>query len=632
MPTFLNHLLPSATQSLGLLAVLLIAFAFMSIGAVAGRRDHLPEAQLVSGWAVVITIFTIFGAAGFQAFTALAAVIAAIAILMVFVVFRRYGRIGPEGWWRILLLASPLLALAAAMLSTQWDELTTWLPNARYLVEHDAFPSNDLSPSPSVFPAYPYGVPFIIFFASQITGHLVENAAAIFSLLLYLSFGLFLVRLAAAIAKPDNPSDASAAEIGRVRIGWGLCALAGLLVTALNPTYVSRLVFSAYADVPTSITVGFACALTWMMLNALSKGDQSTAKSHAWQAGLALTAAIGLKQVNLVFLIALCMSALWIAARDPTIGWRNLGKLAPYAMALPLIVYGAWRLHVGLHLSAGEFSFKNISEWYIALIPDITARMALIASKKSGYFGIMLIAVLLTLRVGWRPWTEFERLTVLTATMFLAYNGFLLLTYVAAFGQGEALRAASYWRYNTHLGGVCLLFATYTVALLWRRFVLRPVPRIAAALCVALVVALPFAMSKKLRFDLDPGYGFARSTAVDISRILASKDRLLLIDPLEDGGYLVIMRYHLHRSAFIAGSLNVWNHPTPKSIRETATVNKASHIWIYSPEPDVTAALDISLAPGNAYLLERDARGWSVIKRWAHPKRRFKSKTPTGKN
>ena len=629
MPTFLNYLVPSANQFLGLVSVLLVAFAFMAIGAVAGRRDHVPEAQLVSGWAVSTALFTILGAAGLQSFTALATVLAAIAALMVLVAFRRHGRVGPAGWWRILLLASPLLMLGAAMMPTQWDELTTWLPNARYLVEHDAFPSNDLPANPSVFPAYPYGLPFVIFFASRLTGHLVENAAALFIFLLYLSFGMFLVRLAATNAKPDDSSQSLDADIGHVRMGWGLCALAGLLVTALNPTYVSRLVFSSYADAPTSITVGFACALTWMMLNALSRGDQPLAKSRAWQVGLVMTAAIGLKQVNLVFLIALCIAALWIAARDPAIKWRSVCKLAPYAVVLPLIVYGAWRLHVSLHLSDGEFSFRHISEWHLSLIPDITARMALIASKKGGYFGIMLLAVILALRVVWRPRTAFERLTVLTAAMFLAYNGFLLLTYVAAFDKIDALRAGSYWRYNTHLGGVCLLFATYTVAILWRKFILRPVPRIVAAFCVVLVVALPFAMGKKLRFDLDPGYGFARSTAADISRILSPKDRLLLIDPLEDGGYLVIMRYQLHGSALIAGDINSWDRPTSKFIRQSAVARKASHIWVFSAEPAVTTGLDMSLPQGNSYLLARDTKGWSVVKQWRHPAPRFKAKAPT---
>lgn len=118
MPTFLNYLAPTTNQILGLGAVLLIAFMFMGIGAVAGRRNQLPEAQLVSGWTVVIALLTILGAAGLQAFTALAAIVAAIAALAVFLAFRRHGRVGPPGWGRILLLASPLLLLGAAMMPT----------------------------------------------------------------------------------------------------------------------------------------------------------------------------------------------------------------------------------------------------------------------------------------------------------------------------------------------------------------------------------------------------------------------------------------------------------------------------------------------------------------------------------
>lgn len=231
--------------------------------------------------------------------------------------------------------------------------------------------------SPSVFPAYPYGLSFVIFFASRLAGHLIENAAALFNLLLYLSYGLFLVRLAAAYVGQDAPAEPRETDIIRVRTGWGLCAFAGLLVTALNPSYVSRRVFSAYADAPTNITIGFACALTWIILNALARGDQAQAKSFAWQVGLVMTAAIGLKQVNLLFLIALCISAFWIAARDPNIEWRNIGKIAPYAVVLPLVVYGAWRINVGLHITGGELSFRPVSDWHVAIIPDITALMAL---------------------------------------------------------------------------------------------------------------------------------------------------------------------------------------------------------------------------------------------------------------
>lgn len=628
MPAYLIDLAPSPSQLLGLGAVLLIAFLLVAIGAGASREDRLPEVQLLSGWAVVITIYTVLGAAGLRSFTLLAAVIAVAAAPMAVIRVRRRGADWLAEWWRLLLIASPLLVLATAMTPTQWDELTTWLPNARYLVEHDAFPGKGLPASPSYFPAYPYGLSLIIFFASRMTGNLVENAAALFNLLVYLGFGLFLARLATANALAQAPAGPRGAKIGTAPAGWGLVAFAALLATALNPTYVSRLVFSSYADASTGITVGFACAFTWMMLDALSRRDGREARSRAWQAGLALTVAVGLKQVNLVFLIALCLTAFWIALRDPDIGWRSACRLAPHIVVLPVIVYTAWRLHVGLHMPGGEFSFLPFAQWHFALIPDIVARMALVASKKGGYFGIMLVAVILAVPSVWRPRTDFQRLTLLTAGLFVAYNAFLLLTYVAAFGKSDALRAASYWRYNTHLGGVCLLFAVYALALLWRKFVVRPVPRFTATICVALVVVLPLVLSKKLRFDLDPGYGFARTTAIDLSRMLSKSDRVLLVDPLEDGGYMVIMRYNLHGSAIVAGEIRAWNQPTPQSIRDAVTASAVSHIWIFSPEPVVTRALNMTLPPGNAYLLARGSDGWSVVEKWVHPKARLKASAP----
>jgi hypothetical protein len=355
------------------------------------------------------------------------------------------------------------------------------------------------------------------------------------------------------------------------------------------------------------------------MLNALADGDEAAARSFAWQIGLATTAAVGLKQVNLVFLIALAVAAALITLRDPAIRWRMLMKVIPYAIVLPLVVHVAWRIYVSAHISGGEFAFRPPSEWIIAHIPDIVVRMGLVASKKGGYFGVMIIAVILALRVVWRPRTEFDRLTILAATLFLAYNGFLLLTYVAAFSQGEALRAASYWRYNTHLGGVALLFAAYGLAMLWRRHVKRPMPRSAALVAVVLVVTMPIAMAKKLRFDLHPRYDYAHSTAREIAQLLSPADRLLLVDPADDGQYIVIMRYRLHGSAAVVGEINAWHHPTADSIRQQAARSKATHLWTYSAQPEVTGALEAPLDKGASYLLARKTSGWSVIRRWPHP-------------
>lgn len=615
MAAFISPFSPSFEQLGGLTAVILVACAFVAIGSLVSGRPRVAEAGLIYGWAVVMAFFTVFGLVGTPGFTALAVVLGLIALVALVMVARREGRFGPPGMLRLFTLGLPLLVLVASMTATQWDELTTWLPNARYLIEHDTFPRSDLPATPSVFPAYPHALPLVVFLASRIAGFLVENGGAVFNLLLYLSFGLFVARLVATVVRDGGPAPWEPAALP---MGWGLCAFAGLLATALNPTYVSRLVLSIYADAPTAIAIGFAVALTWFMLNALSEGSDEKARSFAWQAGLALTAAIGLKQVNLVLLIALVLAVALVVFRDPVIRWSAVGRLVPHVLFLPLAVYGLWRLYVGIHITGGEFSFRPLDGWFIAEIPDIVARMALVASKKGGYFGIMTVAVVMALRIFWQPRSAYHRLVVLTAVMFLAYNGFLLLSYVAAFDLVDALRAGSYWRYNTHLGGVCLLFAAYSLCLLWRRYVTRPVPQTISAIAVLLVLAMPIAMAKKLRFDLDPRYGYARATAIDMAKHLAPTDRLLLVDPDDDGQYLVIMRYWMHGSATIAGEINAWNKPTVAKVVATAKVARASHIWVYGGGPIVDKAFNVSLGTGHSHLLARRSSRWVPIARWPH--------------
>ena len=135
------------------------------------------------------------------------------------------------------------------------------------------------------------------------------------------------------------------------------------MVTILNPTFVTRLVFSSYADAGTAITVGFACGLAWLALEALAGKDDAAAKSYSWQAGLAATAMIGLKQVNLVLVVALFFAFVLIALRDPAIDWRRALRLTPRIVALPFAVYLVWRLHLAVNISGGRVSRGGFRGW-----------------------------------------------------------------------------------------------------------------------------------------------------------------------------------------------------------------------------------------------------------------------------
>lgn len=623
MAAYLDALTPSLIQVAGIMAVLVIVAGFALVGGWLGGPGRLADGDALYGWATIAALFTVAGSARFIPFgvIALAALVLGLAALAN-LALRRRSPIDPA-LLRIVVLSLPMLVIVGAMTPTQWDEMTNWLPNARYLVENNAFPGPGLPPDPSVFPAYPYGLEIIVYLASRLAGHLVENAVALFNLLLLLSFGLLIARafrgiLMRPVPEVRLPHGLAAPE--EAGLGWGWCAFGALAVTLLSPTFVPKIVFTAYADSATAVALGFAAMLGWSALNALAEGRTAQARAAALQIGLAGTALVVTKQVNLVLLVALLITVAIVALRDPALRLGDLARLAPRALVLPIAVYAVWRIYVALNISGGEFSIRPVGEWMVALIPEVIGRMAQIAAKKGGYFAVMLVACGLALRALWRPRGAFDRLTIITAGLFVAYNAFLVFAYIAAFSRYEAENALSYWRYNMHLGGVALLFATQGIALLWRRYVVPHWRPQIGWLAMALVLAAPFALATKIRFDRDPRYQYARTTALAIARMLTPADRLVLIDPDENGQYLVIMRYALHGSATAAAEVTGFTNATPARLRAIVDRARASHVWLYQPSPAVDAAFGVRLAPGSSYLLKREDGHWATLHGWPHPR------------
>lgn len=612
--TLIENLIPTLTQFGGLLAVLIVVTGLHVVGSAVVRSGRIGEASIVSGWGIVISLFTVAGTIGLRQFTPLAVLIAVAVLAGIFLLNKEKGDLLYTPLIKISLLATPLLLIAAAMIPTQWDDLSQWLPNARFLFEHDSFPRPDLPKSPSYFPAYPYGLPIITYLASQITGHLVDTAGTIFNLVLYLCFGLFTLRVANTIRMKDSISTF------KFEPGWAMCAVAALAVTILNPAWVTRLVFSSYSDPGTLVSMGLTTGLMWMALNSLSANDRDSANQFAFQAGLAACVLIGLRQSNLVLLLILFIGVAYILWRDPETGLQGIAGLTIRLMILPLIVWLAWRWQVETRIGGGEFSFRPFAQWIVADIPEVLAKMLSVAAKKGGYFGIMVITALISVRYLWRPQSSLHRLIVLSTILFLGYNAFLLVAYVGAFTEQDARRAASYWRYNTHLGGVCLLVMASAAALAWGKWrEFRPPSKAIATILIVLVIAIPVLMSGKLRFDNHAGYIFIRDIARELHQRLSENDRLIQINQRSDGQYLVLMRYHLHGSAKPVGESTAWQDHDADGLRKLAEMNNATHIWVYENTRAVMAAFGVEIPKGFAVLLEKKSDHWQIVKKWPHP-------------
>src|SRR5690606_15056230 len=107
----------------------------------------------------------------------------------------------------------------------------------------------------------------------------------------------------------------------------------------------------------------------------------------------AATALVATKQVNAVLALSLVLTIVIGALRDPTIAARSLLRCALPALAPPLALYIAWRLYVAFNIVGGEFSIRPPEEWALSLIPEVIGGMISVASKKGGYFGLMLVAL-----------------------------------------------------------------------------------------------------------------------------------------------------------------------------------------------------------------------------------------------
>ena len=608
--TYLQYFALDAGHVLGFVAVLATWLSLGGLGALIVGRERLAAADAIYGWAIVSAAFTVVGVVFKAPFTIPAIAVLASGAAALGFVWRRDGRILAPGLAKALILATPLFVMVAAMAASQWDEFSHWLPSARYLFEVDRFPNAASPQTGASFPAYPYGWPLLAYLASRLAGHLVENAGALFNIFLLASFGVAAVGLGLRAAGRD----------GAARWGWGLAALGLLAGTLLNPTFVQKVVLTAYADVPTAVALGFGVILADSMLEALAKDRRDQAQRLSWQFGLAMLVLVNAKQATLVLAVVLMAGVVIAAWRDPQIGMKELLRVAPGMLLPPLFIYGLWRYHVATELAGREFTVLPFARWNLHLIHQIVWQMLVVASKKGLYFGLMALAVVVGIKGFLRPGSRFERLALVVAVAFLGYNGFLLFTYVAAFGEFDALRVGSYWRYNLHLGLLAVVFAAFGLGRLWRRYGgTRPLPRLAAAIAVALVVIAPLALASRVRFDLEDPKPHYRAVARSLGDVLPVGSRVLLLDPTGTGESAVITRFDLGRAraAEQVNHIAAFHDFTAAAIRrEIAPDRRISHILVHSKSPVIAEVLGIDVPPTASHLLERTAEGWRLVRSW----------------
>lgn len=625
-PSYFSFFSLTVQQVAGMLAVGVVALVLVVLGAMVFGPRRVTVADLFVGWGLAVVVFVGGGALGGVPLGMLGIVVAGFA-------FAGVGwRAGAQGGLadclssitaqgRILAIGTPLLVLAAAMSISQWDEFTQWVPNALYLLRFDSVPRADLPISPSVFPAYPYGMPMLVYAASRLAGGLVEPAGGLFNVLLLLALApayLWTVRLG----------------LGATAVwarGWRAAALGVLGVTVLSGTFVQKLVFTHYADVSTAVVFAMAGFLLWRLLNRLAGDEDGEVGKIAWQAGFVFAVFVFLKQTNPVLMALLFAGAGVVVLRDPSMRAAVFLRQLPALLLPSVIVYLGWRYHVAHNIQAGEFSILPRDRWLLDHIFTIFAKMAEIASKKGYYFAVMLA---LSVAGAWNLFRfrgRFSRLSILIGTTFVGYTLFLWLMYVIAFGEYEGMRAASFWRYNTQLGLLSALGAAYGVALLWRRHVAGRswagrAGRSLGVLALVLAVGAPLGAADKIRFDVRPQKQHMRTVAAEAGATLPPGSRIVVVDPHGIGIAAMIVRFEVTsgtgagRNIVVQGNLSMFHkEQSPAGIRAFVDRDTVTHLIVHESLPAVAEALGVTLPEDAVTLLERAADGWRVAKAWPYP-------------
>ncbi len=626
--TFIGYFTPTGEQIVGLLAVLATFVMFASIGGFVAGSKRFVAADAFVGWGVVNVVVTIFGVFGHIPFTWLFSVIWLAAIPAAYLSWRRDRREEVNGCatgiiWRIMVLSLPLIIAATAMRASQWDEFSQWLPNAQYIFRYDAFPRLDLPKSPSSFAAYPYALPLINYFSSKLAGGFIENAGSLGNLMLLLLFAPIFIDMTRRGLKTEP-------AWGKT---WGAAALGILGVTVLSTTFVQKIALTAYADSTTAVSLAVLAVLGWKMLEGLAENNPNTrlkVKTLAWQFAWVAAVFLNIKQPNLVLLVILVSAMALVALRDDKIGVLRFIRFLPLLLGPAAVIYLSWRYHVQINMPRGEFSVPPYDRWLVSDAFTILQRMLLIASKKGAYFLMMLVISGLALRALWRPRGGFDRLAILAGGVFLGYNLFLWIMYIAVFGPGEGMRAASYWRYNVQLGLLGATTAAYGLAVLWRVHVVprlktgSALPGVLAALAVVAVVVGPLAARKKLRFDIRPQKDHMRMVGRELAKILPANSRLAIIDPGGVGFTDLVIRYELTSAGGAGKRLSTTYQfnvigMSPGSLGRKVEKDGITYAWINKTTDKVEAAMGMKLARRSSHYLRYAGGGrWELLRSWPY--------------
>lgn len=578
----------------GLLAVVItwgIAAVLLLIGGVVCRGGAAAEYRIVAGWGVLCLVLTLWGVFLPASLRVPAMVLVVGALAAQLAPWLRVTRADGAALGRLLLVTLPLWLVMAGVRPSQVDTFLNLLPNTDYLVDYGRLPTALLPPSYSFLPAAPYDTQFLAFLGSLVWRDYPAGGMSLVNVMLRLLAGLAIAR---ALTRPATVP------------AWGATALGMLLVTLFDPGFVPRFHFSAYGETALAVTSLLAARL---FVEAPQGWGQWAALS------LILAAMVNTKQSGIGLTLAVAGAATITGVIEDPARWKRLVRETVLVLVPAALLYLVWRYFVA-HAGVAELEPLPLSAWNWSLLPAMFKAIAGAIAEKPTYFAAEFASFLcLALMLPRQGWTRTTRFLAFNAVVFVLYNGFLVITYVAHFSAEMAAEAHSYFRYNTHLSLILVLSLALVVCDVAAPSRLRVGgKRGPAALALMLALAAPVAFAERLRFDIEMPQPLVWDLAAALKPHLRDGQRLAMLLPGDNGEIGDLLAGYLASAPPRRRGLDI----TRYTAADAATLGKAAaagyELAVVTCTPDAL----LSLPPGQAALLRHDAGGWQIVGAWPY--------------
>jgi hypothetical protein len=255
----------------------------------------------------------------------------------------------------------------------------------------------------------------------------------------------------------------------------------------------------------------------------------------------------------------------------------------------------------------------------VLLIPQIIGAVFVAMFQKATFF--LCVAAVLALAAGQLrrdPWSREGHLLGLIGGVIILFTGFLLFTYVAHFPPDWAVQAHSFFRYESQISLLVMLGFTVALRPALTRWLAADARRgrFAAVAPVLLVLLLPLATVRQLRFDLDTPQPELWQLAHAAAAYVRPGDRLALIVPGDtDDAVGSMMRGVLLFTPPRRPGLDfrVETEPGTTALQAAATAGYRLALITCTPQglADVPA--------GVAAMLLATPDGWRALQTWSWP-------------